>query len=93
MGSRLAPLAFEFNGRDEFPCGGRECPQYPGRPTDRPHSRRLGGHSGLGIRMFDIPLELPAVAVGVAWHPRNDDDAAHTWLRGLLIESFARLPV
>lgn len=49
--------------------------------------------AGLGIRMFDIPLELPAVAVGVAWHPRNDDDAAHTWLRGLLIESFARLPV
>nr|WP_237080968.1 LysR family transcriptional regulator [Mycobacteroides abscessus] len=48
---------------------------------------------GLGIRVFDIPLELPAVVVGVAWHPRHDDDAAHTWLRGLLIESFARLPM
>ncbi|AWG52405.1 LysR family transcriptional regulator [Mycobacteroides abscessus subsp. abscessus] len=49
--------------------------------------------AGLGVRMFDIPLELPAVAVGVAWHPRNDDDAAHAWLRDVLIESFARLPV
>ncbi|PVA65257.1 LysR family transcriptional regulator [Mycobacteroides abscessus] len=49
--------------------------------------------AGLGIRMFGIPLELPAVVVGVAWHPRHDDDAAHTWLRGLLIESFARLPM
>ncbi|MEU6313227.1 LysR family transcriptional regulator [Streptomyces sp. NPDC047014] len=35
----------------------------------------------LGLHTFEIPLELPEVAVGMAWHPRNDADPEHGWLR------------
>ncbi|MBF6331114.1 LysR family transcriptional regulator [Nocardia transvalensis] len=37
--------------------------------------------AGLGLRTFDIPLDLPPVAVGMAWHPRSDHDPAHRWFR------------
>ncbi|MEU4211090.1 LysR family transcriptional regulator [Streptomyces sp. NPDC026206] len=30
----------------------------------------------------DIPLSLPSVGTGMAWHVRVDDDPAHRWLRG-----------
>ncbi|MFI9812020.1 LysR family transcriptional regulator [Saccharothrix variisporea] len=39
-----------------------------------------------GLTTFEIPLDLPAVSIGMAWHPRNDADAAHRWLRGLVRE-------
>ncbi|CPZ15805.1 Putative transcriptional regulator%2C LysR family [Mycobacteroides abscessus] len=71
MGSRLAPLAFEFNGRDEFPCGGRECPQSPGARLIALAVAGSVDTAGLGIRMFDTPLELPAVgSAGLASTPR-----------------------
>ena len=35
----------------------------------------------LELRTFDIPLVLPPVDVGIAWHPRNHDDPAHRWFR------------
>ncbi|MEV6809413.1 LysR family transcriptional regulator [Streptomyces sp. NPDC051132] len=35
----------------------------------------------LGLVAFDIPLPLPAMTVGLAWHPRHDADPAHAWLR------------
>ncbi|MER6569107.1 LysR family transcriptional regulator [Streptomyces sp. NPDC001093] len=40
----------------------------------------------LGLATFEIPLPLPAVEVGFAWHPRHDADPAHAWLRGCVRE-------
>ncbi|MEU9636649.1 LysR family transcriptional regulator [Streptomyces tendae] len=37
--------------------------------------------SVLGLRLLDIPLRLPQVAIGMAWHPRHTADGAHHWLR------------
>jgi len=36
----------------------------------------------LGLVTFDVPLQLPGLEVGLAWHPRHDADPAHAWLRG-----------
>jgi DNA-binding transcriptional LysR family regulator len=45
----------------------------------------------LGLRTFPIPVDLPQIDIGIAWHPRNHDDPAHRWFRrhlsSILIES------
>lgn len=33
--------------------------------------------SALGLRLLGIPLALPPVATGMAWHPRHTADGAH----------------
>ncbi|MEU0385887.1 LysR family transcriptional regulator [Streptomyces chartreusis] len=43
----------------------------------------------LGLATFDVPLRLPPVQVGLAWHPRHDADPAHGWLRGTMREILA----
>ncbi|MEU1020155.1 LysR family transcriptional regulator [Streptomyces sp. NPDC005900] len=35
----------------------------------------------LGLVTFEIPLDLPPLPLGMAWHPRHDADPAHAWLR------------
>ncbi|GHH27738.1 LysR family transcriptional regulator [Lentzea cavernae] len=35
----------------------------------------------LGLRTFTVPVELPSVTVGMAWHPRNHHDRTHQLLR------------
>ena len=35
----------------------------------------------LGLQTFPIPLTLPALTIGMAWHPRNDHDRTHQLLR------------
>ncbi|MET9293688.1 LysR substrate-binding domain-containing protein [Streptomyces sp. NPDC003077] len=35
----------------------------------------------LGLHLLDIPLPLPPVTIGMAWHPRHAADGAHHWLR------------
>ncbi|MGN5391509.1 LysR family transcriptional regulator [Streptomyces sp. JL7001] len=37
--------------------------------------------AALGLETFDIPLDLPPLPFGMAWHPRHDADPAHAWLR------------
>jgi DNA-binding transcriptional LysR family regulator len=44
----------------------------------------------LGLVTFEVPLRLPAVQVGFAWHPRHDADPAHDWLRGCVRDLMAR---
>ncbi|RKT85206.1 DNA-binding transcriptional regulator, LysR family [Saccharopolyspora antimicrobica] len=44
-----------------------------------------------GLRTFEVPLDLPPVSIGMAWHPRNDVDAAHRWLLGLIRRAAAEL--
>ena len=41
----------------------------------------------LGLQMFELPFELPALRVSQAWHHRYDADPAHAWLRGLVSEA------
>jgi hypothetical protein len=45
--------------------------------------QRAGQHLAamLDLRMYDPPIELPAVEVVTLWHERMDDDPAHSWLR------------
>ncbi|MFD8546223.1 LysR family transcriptional regulator [Streptomyces sp. NPDC059649] len=38
----------------------------------------------LGLRTLPIPLELPTMNMAMAWHPRQEADAGHVWLRGLV---------
>lgn len=40
----------------------------------------------LGLRVLEPPLELEPYALSMLWHPRNDADPAHRWLRELLVE-------
>lgn len=35
----------------------------------------------MGLRLLDIPLPLPPLTVGMAWHPRHAADGGHHWLR------------
>jgi len=35
----------------------------------------------LGLREFPIPLPLPPLPIGMAWHPRNHQDRTHELLR------------
>ncbi|WP_405774354.1 LysR family transcriptional regulator [Streptomyces sp. NBC_00859] len=35
----------------------------------------------LGLRLLHIPLPLPPVTIGMAWHPRHAADGGHHWLR------------
>lgn len=37
--------------------------------------------TALGLHLLDVPLPLPPVAIGMAWHPRHAADGAHHWLR------------
>jgi DNA-binding transcriptional LysR family regulator len=46
--------------------------------------------AALGLVAFAVPLPLPPLDLGLAWHPRHEADPAHAWLRrtvrGLLSE-------
>ncbi|MGH6673703.1 MAG: LysR family transcriptional regulator [Xanthobacteraceae bacterium] len=35
----------------------------------------------LAMKTFELPFGTGAIAIGQAWHPRLDADAAHQWLR------------
>ncbi|MEV0276620.1 LysR family transcriptional regulator [Streptomyces sp. NPDC050610] len=37
--------------------------------------------TALGLRTFPIPLDMPPLDLGMAWHPRNSADPAHRWFR------------
>lgn len=46
-------------------------------------ARAMGG--ALGLHVFALPLPLPTVPLRLAWHPRQDADPAHRWLRNTLL--------
>ncbi|TJZ44159.1 LysR family transcriptional regulator [Streptomyces piniterrae] len=43
----------------------------------------------LGLRTLEIPLDLPSMTMAMAWHPRQDADAGHIWLRALVRQVMA----
>ncbi|WP_433193219.1 LysR family transcriptional regulator [Nocardia sp. CA-107356] len=40
--------------------------------------------TALGLHLLDIPLALPPLTIGMAWHPRHTADGAHHWLRNAI---------
>jgi DNA-binding transcriptional LysR family regulator len=40
-----------------------------------------------GLRSFPLPVETPPITVSQMWHPRNDGDPAHRWLRAMIQET------
>lgn len=46
----------------------------------------------LGLRLIDIPLPLPPVTIGMAWHPRHTADGAHHWLRSAVRRALCLRP-
>ncbi|MFJ8588521.1 LysR family transcriptional regulator [Streptomyces sp. NPDC093595] len=51
------------------------------RGTDLVCLAPAGTAAAFGLHTFEVPLDLPPLALGMAWHPRNDADPAHSWLR------------
>jgi DNA-binding transcriptional LysR family regulator len=54
-----------------------------------------GELAALGLRGFDIPLRLPALEIGIAWHPRNTADPGHAWFRehlALAVRELSAMP-
>jgi DNA-binding transcriptional LysR family regulator len=39
-----------------------------------------------GMVAFPLPVATPAMAISMLWHPRMDGDAAHRWLRGVVLD-------
>ncbi len=42
----------------------------------------------MGVEIFALPVETPAITISQIWHPRQDGDAAHRWLRSMVFEAF-----
>ena len=34
-----------------------------------------------GLRVLELPIDVPGYPFQQIWHPRNHNDAAHRWLR------------
>ena len=47
---------------------------------------RLSAGGGPALVSFALPVATPEITVSEIWHPRMDADAAHRWLRGLVVE-------
>ncbi|MFF8289679.1 LysR family transcriptional regulator [Streptomyces sp. NPDC016309] len=41
-----------------------------------------------GLYGFEVPLDLPPLTLEMAWHPRNDADPAHAWLRDRVLTAW-----
>jgi len=46
---------------------------------------RQAGAACAGMRTFPLPVPTAPITVSQMWHPRLDADAAHRWLRGLVL--------
>jgi DNA-binding transcriptional LysR family regulator len=46
--------------------------------------------AALGLRTFALPVEVPLVQIGMAWHPKHDADHAHRWFREQIRATVAR---
>ncbi|MFD2261286.1 LysR family transcriptional regulator [Lacibacterium aquatile] len=45
---------------------------------------RQTGNLRTGFVSFRLPFEMPQLTVSLLWHPRQDADPAHRWLRGIV---------
>jgi len=44
---------------------------------------------GLPIRIFDLPVPTPMLAISLRWHPQFQADRAHQWFRNFVISHLA----
>jgi DNA-binding transcriptional LysR family regulator len=44
----------------------------------------------LGLKVLPIPLELPPMPIYMIWHETRRHDAAHRWLRELVVAEMGR---
>ncbi len=42
-----------------------------------------------GMFSFDLPMPVVPITVSLLWHPRQDGDVAHRWLRGCVLAACA----
>jgi DNA-binding transcriptional LysR family regulator len=42
-----------------------------------------------GMHSFALPVAVPEISVSLLWHPRLHADAAHRWLRAIVVETCA----
>jgi DNA-binding transcriptional LysR family regulator len=49
------------------------------------------GNLRAGMHSFPLPVSIPEFTVSMLWHPRQDADPAHRWLRGRVREACAAL--
>jgi len=47
--------------------------------------------SSLGLRILELPLDLPSLTLSLVWHERHRHDSAHRWLREIIIPKHAIL--
>ena len=52
---------------------------------------RHTGNLRAGMHSFTIPVPTPEITVSLLWHPRQDADPAHRWLRSHIREVCAAL--
>ncbi|PHV07279.1 LysR family transcriptional regulator [Janthinobacterium sp. BJB412] len=50
---------------------------------------RHSGNLRAGLHSFALPFAMEEFTVSMLWHPRMDADPAHSWLRGLVLQSCA----
>ena len=43
---------------------------------------RHTGNLRAGMYSFPLPVSIPEITVSIFWHPRQDADSAHRWMRG-----------
>lgn len=41
------------------------------------------------LRLYDPPVQISPIKMAMIWNPRYDNDAAHAWLRSILVELVA----
>ena len=54
---------------------------------------RYTGNLRDGMFSFPLPVPLPEITVSLLWHPRQDADPAHRWLRGCVRDACAGFPL
>jgi len=50
---------------------------------------RQTGNLRAGMHSFALPVPAPEITISLLWHPRQDADPAHRWLRGLIVDTCA----
>ncbi len=53
---------------------------------------RHTGNLRAGMHSFALPISIPEITVSLLWHPRQDADPAHRWLRGCVRDACAERP-
>ncbi|WP_275294457.1 LysR family transcriptional regulator [Amycolatopsis sp. La24] len=64
----------------------------PASLPGEPPSPLTADATALGLRLLDIPVPLPPLEIGMAWHPRQSADGAHRWLRAAVRRTLCSNP-